>query len=168
MANAKFKYSLLRVPHLPIGEVWVDRSGHHCFYRDDGSICVTTPNESPSLTIQSEKDSCDIKSIIERFQRTGVLTNFRSSPLEYGDFTNVCDYATARQRIQEADEAFLSLSPQIRERFNNDPDQLLTFLSDAKNRAEAIDLGLIESKQVTPKSDNVTKADENKPDPTST
>lgn len=167
MSNVKYKASLLRSPHVAIGEVWFDRHGNECFYRDDGSISVRTINDSPSLTIQSEKDSCDIKSIIERFTRTGVLTNFRTSPAEYGDFTNVCDYATARQRLQEADEAFLSLEPHIRERFNNDPDELLTFLGDEDNRSEAIELGLIASQQDAYKPVTVIKADDSQPDPSS-
>lgn len=133
----------LRKISVPVGEIWTDSSGNECYYRENGTISVTTINNEPSLAIQSEKDSCDIAKIVAKFQSTGILTNFRQEPPQYGDFTNVCDYATAVQRVQEAENAFMSLDANIRARFKNNPQELLTFLQDDKNRAEAIQLGLI-------------------------
>ena len=42
-----------------------------------------------------------------------------------------------------ADDAFMALPAAVRERFNNDPAELVDFVSDVNNRSEAIDLGLI-------------------------
>ena len=45
--------------------------------------------------------------------------------------------------VLAADDAFMALPANVRERFNNDPAELVDFISDVANRSEAIDLGLI-------------------------
>ena len=45
--------------------------------------------------------------------------------------------------VMAADDAFMALPANIRERFNNDPAELVDFVSDDRNRSEAIDLGLV-------------------------
>lgn len=126
-----------------VGFSWIDDAGNLCTYRENGTIHVQTVNNEPTMTIQSERESCDINKIVAQHLRTGIMTNVRTSPLEYGDFNGTDDYATAQMRIQEADEAFMSLPAELRFRFKNDPAQLIEFLNDENNRAEAIELGLV-------------------------
>lgn len=99
--------------------------------------------KDPSLAQQHMKDECDINNIVERFGVTGQLPVASSIPPTYGDFTGVNDYRTALDLVMAADESFMSLPAKIRERFNNDPAELVDFVSDINNRSEAIDLGLI-------------------------
>lgn len=99
--------------------------------------------EEPSLAQQHYKDECDINTILERFNITGVLPQVALSP-RYGDFTGIGDYHTALNRVLAAQEEFDALPAQIRAKFNNDPAQLIEFLEDENNRPEAEELGLVE------------------------
>lgn len=103
--------------------------------------------ETPSLTQQQFKEECDINNIIARYETTGLLTD----PLhpgtrmpQFGDFSNVPDYLHAQTIIARTREAFEALPSKIRDRFDNDPAQMLEFLQDESNREEAVKLGFID------------------------
>ena len=99
--------------------------------------------EEPSLAQQHFKDECDINNILRQFNITGLLPEAPLSP-RYGDFSGIGDYHTALNRVMAAKEEFMTLPAQIRARFNNDPANLIEFLENSDNRAEAEELGLIE------------------------
>lgn len=128
-----------------VGEPWIDRRGHSCFFRENGTICSTVVNLEPSLAVQSEKDSCDINLIVDKYSRTGLMTNIRTDQPMYGDFTSAVDFHEAFAQIQKAEESFMELPAKVRSWFDNDPGKLIDFLQDEKNRQEAYDLGLVNS-----------------------
>ena len=99
----------------------------------------------PSMAQQSAAAECDINNIMARYRETGLLSDpFKPArPIQYGDFTEVVDFHTAQNAIASANEAFQRLPAHIRDRFNNDPGQLLSFFDDEKNLEEAIKLGLL-------------------------
>ncbi len=99
--------------------------------------------EEPSLAQQHFKEECDINTILQKFNITGLLPEAPLSP-RYGDFTGIGDYHTALNRVLAAQDEFEALPAQIRARFNNDPAQLIEFLENEKNRPEAEELGLVE------------------------
>ncbi len=99
--------------------------------------------EEPTLAQQHYKDECDINTILEKFNVTGMLPQSPLSP-RYGDFTGISDYHTALNRVFAAQDEFDALPAQIRARFQNDPAQLIEFLQDEANRPEAESLGLVE------------------------
>ena len=99
--------------------------------------------EEPSLAQQHFKDECDINTILERFNITGLLPQAPLPP-RYGDFSGIGDYHTALNRVLAAQDEFEALPAQIRARFQNDPAQLIEFLQNENNRAEAEELGLID------------------------
>jgi len=113
--------------------------------------------EEPSLAQQHYKEECDINTILQKFNITGMLPESPLSP-RYGDFTGIGDYHTALNRVIAAQDEFEALPAQIRARFNNDPAELIAFLDDDNNRPEAESLGLVdkaaaevvEAAQVTP------------------
>lgn len=144
-----------RVPRA-VGEIWFDRAGHECMFRDNGTIRCRTLNDQPSLTVQSEKDSCDINLIVNKYMKTGLMTNVRTDQPMYGDFSSAVDYHDTVLRAQEAQDRFMTLPAAIRARFSNDPGELIDFLASEENRAEAIKLGLVPSPQV----DQVPQGDE--------
>lgn len=129
------------------GDTWIDHAGNICQLREDGTISCQTINDEPSLTIQSEKDSCDFNLIYQKYVRTGLMSNIRTTPPRYGDFTDASDYHTSVLRAQQAHDEFMLLPASIRARFSNDPGELIGFLADENNRAEAIQLGLIDAPQ---------------------
>lgn len=102
--------------------------------------------DDPGLTDQTQVKDCDINVILERFRQTGTL----SDPLHpssrqpvFGDFTDLPDYQGALDLIDRADQMFMQLPAKVRDRFANNPQEIFDFLSDEKNRDEAIELGLI-------------------------
>jgi phage internal scaffolding protein len=113
--------------------------------------------EEPTLAQQHFKEECDINTILQKFNITGILPEAPLSP-RYGDFTGIGDYHTALNRVIAAQEEFEGLPAPIRARFDNDPAKLIEFLDDEANRSEAEDLGLVdraaaevvEAAQVTP------------------
>lgn len=127
------------------GEIWTDSAGNECYVRDDGTISCRTVNIDPSLTIQSEKDACDVNWIVAKCKRTGMMSNMRTTPVKYGDFSSAVDYHDSILRAQEAEATFMSLPAVIRARFSNDPGQLIDFLANPNNGPEAVKLGLMPS-----------------------
>nr|DAM31243.1 MAG TPA: Scaffold protein [Microviridae sp.] len=105
--------------------------------RDSDLVC---PEES--LTQQSFKDDADINVMLERFRVTGVMPQGIVMP-SYGDFNGISDYRSAVEAIRVADNAFMDLPANIRQRFDNDPQKYLEFFADEKNRPEAERLGLV-------------------------
>jgi len=105
--------------------------------------------EDPSLAQQQFRDECDINSIVRRFGLTGQVPAPLNVPT-YGDFSQVVDFHTAMTLIRQSSEQFAALPAQLRERFGNDPGQLLEFLGDVRNRDEAVRIGLIESPSPPP------------------
>jgi phage internal scaffolding protein len=103
--------------------------------------------EEPSLAQQHFKEECDINTILQKFNITGLLPEAPLSP-RYGDFSGIGDYHTALNRVIAAQDEFEGLPAQIRARFDNDPAQLIEFLQDENNRPEAEELGLVEKAAV--------------------
>jgi len=102
-----------------------------------GLVC-----EEPTRAQQHHKDECDINVILERFGKTGqVPVNTISGT--YGDFSGVHDYHTAMNALIAAETEFAALPAQIRNKFANDPANLVQFLDNPENRAEAESLGLV-------------------------
>lgn len=98
---------------------------------------------SPVSSVQQHfKDDCDINILVERFSRTGQLQQRDPNDYSFGDFSAV-DYQSALDIIMVANEQFGTLSANVRDRFSNNPAELLHFLEQESNRDEAVKLGLI-------------------------
>ncbi len=100
-----------------------------------------------SMTKQSFRDECDINFIMTKWKRTGVIpaeSVGRMRP-NYGDFSNPNDYMEAANRVIDANEAFATLPSFLRDRFANEPANLIAFLADSGNQEEAIRLGLAQA-----------------------
>lgn len=95
-----------------------------------------------SLTVQSMAEEADINVLMHRYGITGKMPDNPRLP-QYGDFTQITSYRDAVQAIMNAEEGFMELTARVRARFDNDPQQLLEFIDNPANRAEAITLGLI-------------------------
>lgn len=106
------------------------------------SSSLDTGSDSP--VVQSQKDEADINVIVKRFGITGVLPISVKIPLS-GDYSDIVDFRGAQDLIVQARNEFMKLPADVRERFRNDPQELLYFVSDEANRDEAVKLGLIEA-----------------------
>lgn len=95
-----------------------------------------------SRTKQSFKDEADINNIVAKYNKTGQLPSLISQNPKYGDFTSDVSYQESLNTVMFANEQFNALSAKVKLRFNNDPMELLKFVSDAKNKDEMYELGL--------------------------
>lgn len=77
-----------------------------------------------SIVQQHFADEQDINTIMRRFGVTGQMPQFLPEGM-YGDFTGIEDYESAVARIERADNAFMALPAEVRERFGNDPGALM-------------------------------------------
>lgn len=90
------------------------------------------------MTQQHFKNECDINTIIRNYNPlTPVPT-----PV-FGDFT-VSNLQDAYDIVFNAQSTFDGLPSDLRQRFNNNPVELFSFLENEKNYDEAVSLGLIE------------------------
>lgn len=116
-----------------------------------------------SKTDQSFKDDCDVNKIMEKYKTVEnynavmALQNPGRAKPQFGDFADMPDYAAAQNVIVRARNMFEALPSNIRDRFANDPAIFLEFMSDDKNKAEAIKLGLCQPDPVVETEDLSTQ-----------
>ena len=74
-----------------------------------------------SLAQQHFLKECDIKEIIKRNDRTGIIEHVNRGVAQYVDVSEVGDYKGALEVITTSMESFMGLPSDIRKVFNNDP-----------------------------------------------
>jgi phage internal scaffolding protein len=100
---------------------------------------VAFPEET--LAQQHFKEHCDINRIVAQYAKTGLVPQSAATPMAE-DFVGITDYHTAMNVIRRGDEAFSSLSADVREKFKNDAGRFVDFCLDPENLDEVIALGL--------------------------
>lgn len=98
----------------------------------------------PDRAKQSFKDECDINLIMKRYEQTGQIDHLANRPIVYGDVPAL-DFQQAMGLVVEAREQFGLLPAAVRDRFGNDPAQLMAFLENPANKEEGIRLGLLKA-----------------------
>lgn len=111
----------------------------------DCSVDPDTGEELFSLTKQSFAEDCDINTIMRRYQTTGTIDHVNRRQGEYGDFSSVASFQESLDIVLEAGQMFADLPASVRDRFGNDPANLLAFIADEANRDEAIKLGIVKA-----------------------
>lgn len=104
--------------------------------------------DEPSLTKQEFEKQTNINQIMKNYKYTGYVGSINRKTGIYGDFTNIKDFKSAVDMVNEANNDFMSLPSKIRARFGHDPVKLLEFVSDPGNAKEAQELGLIETEGI--------------------
>jgi len=105
---------------------------------------TANPTEIPgkTRTQQNFKEESDINVITARYLKTGVFPNARESAGIFGDFTSV-DYMEMRNAIADIGQTFDTLPAKVRNKFQNDPYQLIRFVEKPENFEAALKLGLV-------------------------
>lgn len=122
--------------------------------------------ETIYFTEQSHKEECDVNNIIQKYDRTGIITHVSKIEARYGDCTGA-DFRAAQDLYLNAQKMFDDLPAHIKKRFNQNAGELLEFMDDEKNRDEAIELGLIHESTPAEKDglgEHVQAADDHKKD----
>lgn len=90
---------------------------------------------------QQFKDDCDINKIMARFDKTGVIDHAARHQPSYG-IANSQTLHEAMNIVAKAQSMFMDLSPEIRNKFNGKPQELLDFVQNPDNEQACKDLGL--------------------------
>lgn len=104
---------------------------------------------SKSVAVQDKRDSCDINRIVKKALRpdgqvdASLVQSLAKTPGRFGDFTNAVDFQTLQNRVIRVRDAFMALPGDVRARFDNEPAKLIDFLSDPKNKKQAVEWGIL-------------------------
>lgn len=124
-------------------------------------VVVKCP-EKEGRTQQHFAKECDINHVMKRYAKTGVLVDpsivRRRSPM-FGDYAKMGDYHQICIQILGIQKEFQKLPAAVREKFKNDPGELIPWLANPQNREEAIKLGLRKAPPAKPEE----KKEEKKP-----
>lgn len=104
--------------------------------------------KSVSRAKQSFQKEANINTIMAKYAKSGLLVDpmcVSTRMPQFGDFSAVNDFQSMQNRVLEVKRYFDSLPAVVRLRFNNSPDELLKFMSDDKNKDEALKLGLLDN-----------------------
>ena len=109
-------------------------------------------------------DEANINNIVKRCMNGAAMPTGGRTPL-FGDFSEVADFTSAQTLIAQANAEFEQLPSDVREKFGNNVSDLMDFLDDENNLAEAVELGLAPKPESEPKTikENTQKA---APEPT--
>jgi len=98
--------------------------------------------KEPTLADGSQLKSTDINVIMQKYAKTGVITHITNAIPQFGDVSQLGDYQSCLEHVRHAEQLFSELPARVREKFQNDPIQFVSFMDDEKNLEEAIKLGL--------------------------
>lgn len=120
------------------------------YTRFDLPVVEGFSSENPSLTHQSFAADADINNIVSRFRETGFLVDPMITCVrkpQFGDFTGSLDFHSAQNIVSRVSNEFSRLPSNIRSFFGNDPSVYFDYVTDPKNRDEAVRMGLVSSPQ---------------------
>lgn len=100
---------------------------------DEHSAQFGLKDWGPSLTKQSEAESCDINLIVKRYEQTGLLPEKIAREPIYGEFADAPTYMEAQNIISQANAQFALLPAETRAFFMNDPSRFLDYIDNAPN-----------------------------------
>lgn len=115
----------VEVPHEVYLETDID-----CQLADDG------------MTRQEFADECDINVLMQRYEKSGVISHINRAPPEYLDLSDLPDLQEALAAVDAAQTAFMTLPASVRREFDNDPVQFAEFASNPKNLERMREWGL--------------------------
>lgn len=95
---------------------------------DSGEVSakLATDTGPETLVQQHFADEVDVNTIVRRFGLTRELPIGVAGGV-YGDFSGISDYESALEQIERARAGFMALPAPVRERFNNNPGELIKY-----------------------------------------
>ncbi len=94
------------------------------------------------ITEQAHREQCDVNQIIRKYDKNGLIQHVSNFEASYGDVSGI-EFKKAQDQVINAKKMFNKLPSEIRKRFSNNPQELLSFMDNPNNRDEAIELGII-------------------------
>jgi len=136
-------------------------------FRSAYSDVKRTPFETvgESVTQQHFEKEVDIKNIIKKHDRTGIISHVARGIAQYGDFSEVNEYREALDIVNNANASFGELPAEIRKMFENDAGAFFEFATNPENDEKMVELGLKVAppspESVAPPAEKAEKAEAN-------
>lgn len=120
---------------------------------------VYSPNKAKGLactdlskTQQQYLEESDINTLLSKYQHHELAPTENGPPPIFGDFTDprITDYMSAMNTINGVAQLMADLPAKVRDRFRNDPAQVLAFVADPRNQDEARELGMLQPEPEPP------------------
>lgn len=124
---------------------------------------VTAPTSNKKYTVGYLNKQCNINDILKTRSMNEIMAEASYANMTYLDISSLPSYQDALNIVIDADEKFLQLPSSIREKFGNNPQRFLDFVSDKNNIPEMKELGLLNNPQDRPEVDfgsNSSKSEE--------
>lgn len=101
--------------------------------------------DEPSRTRQEFAAECDINTLMERFEATGVVSHVNERKPMYLDLGDgVLPLQAALDTVRAATESFMSLPARARAEFDNDPVRFVEYAQNPDNIGRLVEWGLAE------------------------
>lgn len=104
---------------------------------------LQTEVKGESKTKQSFASETDINVIMAKYQKTGEMPVLNSQKPNYG-YAPSYDFREALELVDNMTSNFDKLPSKIRQQFNYNPEEFLSFVEDPVNAAELQEMGLLE------------------------
>lgn len=144
----------------PLTSAYVEKDGTNPAFNLDCS-------NLPSLTRQEFAEECDINVLMEKYEKSGIISHINPREPQYLDVTGLPDLQTAHDIIQTATREFMALPAKTRAAFQNDPMEFVKFAEDPANIDQMRAWGLAPpAKEPEAPSDAAPPAADNNPPPT--
>lgn len=112
-------------------------------------VRIVANHKADGRTKQSFREESEIKNIIKRYQRTGLLDFKNEHAASYGEFSSM-DFHEAMNIVVRGTEMFSDLPSDVRKKLKNDPAEFVDVVTNPARQAEAQALGLIKAPATKP------------------
>lgn len=108
------------------------------------------------MTKQQFRDGTRVDSILKKYATMGVdvndigLFDQHKAKNVYGLSDTALDYQQQLNKVVYVQQYFQSLPSAVRDKFRNDPINMLAFMADPKNKAQCEEMGLFEKPAAKP------------------
>lgn len=102
----------------------------------------TDCSNMPCMAQQEFKDEADINNVVKKHTLTNRLLPQHNLEPFYADLSTPLDLSQIEMQLKQANQAFLDLPMEVRERVGQDPKRLSKFLADPENKDFLIKQGL--------------------------
>lgn len=117
-----------------------------------GSQIVFDNSSDDVVTDQAALREADVNEIVRRYDVSVYLDGPNANYINAAFGTGITGqpYSDLMNLVVAAREAFEGMPADLKNRFHHDPQELLEFLQDAGNQAEAVELGIVPEGTVLP------------------
>lgn len=103
---------------------------------------VVTDATGPARTKQAFAEECDVNSIMQKYQKEGVITHVTKHQANYG-FASSNDFRESVELMGKANDMFAELPSSTRKKFDGSVENFLDWVQDPENASQLDEMGAL-------------------------